>query len=81
MPFLVFNTRNEKAGDDLQHDTVSLRLLLSSPDLVRIVPFYEVPGKRVMLSNFRIDDKLQVDKIFILNPIIKILNEEMKSLF
>jgi len=35
----------KKAGDGSQHNTASLRLLLSSPDLVRIVPSYKVPGK------------------------------------
>jgi hypothetical protein len=30
----------KKAGDGLQHSTASLRLLLSSPDLVRIALFY-----------------------------------------
>jgi hypothetical protein len=36
----------KSAGDGLQHNTASLRLLLSSPDLVRIVLFCKVPGKR-----------------------------------
>ncbi len=49
----------KKAGDDLQHVTASLRLLPSGPDLVRIVPFYKVPGKGDMLSFFKIPCKLK----------------------
>ena len=44
--------RHEKAGDDSQHSTASLRLPPSGSDLVRIVPFYKVPGKVGMLSFF-----------------------------
>ena len=44
--------RQKKAGDDSQHNTASLRLLPSGPDLVRIVPFYKVPGKREDATNY-----------------------------
>jgi len=54
---------HEKAGDDSEHNAKSLRLLHSCPDLVRIAPFYEVPGKVDMLSIFAIACNLKTNKL------------------